>query len=159
MGNTPPADDVVVEGVAGWGPIVTNGVVIARLVREGTSIPPKGALNPMTAIGVDQSGGTLWRVVVDGRQKGYREGMTRYEFACLLLSRLMGARNMDLCEALEKRACVRKLKPVEVPEADLERIRELAMGRSADRLLLTDPKGSNIVSSTGSIARPRGGRP
>ena len=36
---------------------------------------------------------------------------------------------MDLFEALEKRACVRKLKPVEVPEADLERI--LDAGRRA----------------------------
>ena len=83
MGNIPPGDDAV-EAVAGWGQIVTNGQVIPGLVRDGTAVPPKGVLNPMTAIGVDQSGGTLWLVVVDGRQRNYSEGMTQYEFACLL---------------------------------------------------------------------------
>ncbi|MGL5083348.1 MAG: phosphodiester glycosidase family protein, partial [Microcoleaceae cyanobacterium] len=36
----------------------------------------KNELFPRTAVGVDASGKTLWLVIVDGRQKGYSEGIT-----------------------------------------------------------------------------------
>jgi len=78
--NPPPR-----EGVAGWGQIVTDGEIISRLVRRNQSDTPKEIrLNPLTGIGVDRGGEMLWLVVVDGRQKGYSEGMTHYELASLL---------------------------------------------------------------------------
>ena len=73
--NPPPR-----EAVAGWGQIVSNGAVIARLAKA----PTNGKLNPVTGLGVDRTGETLWLVVVDGRQTGYSEGLTHYELACLL---------------------------------------------------------------------------
>ena len=73
--NPPPR-----EGVAGWGQIVSNGAVIARLAKA----PTNGKLNPVTGLGVDRTGETLWLVVVDGRQTGFSEGLTHYELACLL---------------------------------------------------------------------------
>ncbi len=67
---------------------------------------------------------------------------------------------MDLFEALEKRACVRKLKPVEVPDADLERI--LDAGRRAasgcnyqpfDFIVIRDPE---TLAKLASAQRPIG---
>ena len=62
----------VVEGVAGFNHIVKEGAIV---------VGPDETRHPRTAIGVDRSGRILWLVVVDGRQKGYSEGMTIYELA------------------------------------------------------------------------------
>ena len=51
----------------------------------GEIVQPKDeGLHPRTAVGVDESGRRLHLVVVDGRQPGYSEGMTRYELAVLM---------------------------------------------------------------------------
>lgn len=42
-----------------------------------------GGVNPRTAVGTDASGGTLWIVVVDGRQPGVSAGITLVELAVL----------------------------------------------------------------------------
>jgi hypothetical protein len=70
---TPDAD--VVEGVCGFGMILKEGVVTTK---------PSNRLNPLTGIGVDAKGRTLWLVVVDGRQSGFSEGMTNHELALFL---------------------------------------------------------------------------
>jgi hypothetical protein len=70
-----PTNQVPREGLAGWD----------QIVRGGASLPgPDANLAPRTAIGLDESGRTLWLVVVDGRQKGLSEGMSRRELADLM---------------------------------------------------------------------------
>jgi len=84
--NDPPAGEVV-EGAAGFTRIVTDAAIVA---------PIGGARHPRTAIGVDETGTILWLVVVDGRQKGYSEGMDLHELATVM--RDLGCRhahNMD----------------------------------------------------------------
>jgi hypothetical protein len=55
------------------------------LVREGRLLDTTEApLHPRTAAGVDREGRILWLVVVDGRQKGYSEGMSTGELAVLM---------------------------------------------------------------------------
>lgn len=53
------------------------------LVKDGESVVEHGAggLHPRTAVAVDADGETLWLIVVDGRQRGYSEGMTLDELA------------------------------------------------------------------------------
>jgi hypothetical protein len=63
------------EAVAGFNILMQGGAI------KGT---PDAVLHPRTAVGVDKEGRRVWLVVVDGRQKGYSEGMTCYEMAGLL---------------------------------------------------------------------------
>jgi hypothetical protein len=53
------------------------------LVEDGKSMVEQGAggPNPRTAVAVDEEGKTLWLIVVDGRQRGYSEGVTLEELA------------------------------------------------------------------------------
>lgn len=69
------ADKAVIEGTAGFQPIVKAGDVVAV---------PGGPLHPRTSIGADRSGKVAWLVVVDGRQPHYSEGMTLYELGTLM---------------------------------------------------------------------------
>ena len=81
------AEKSVKEGMSGFHRIVRDGAVI---------VPPSGVRHPRTAIGVDRSGGILWLVVVDGRQKGFSEGMSVHELGIVM--RDLGcwdAANMD----------------------------------------------------------------
>jgi len=43
-----------------------------------------GAHHPRTTMGPDEKGTTLWRGVVDGRQRRYREAMNMLELASLM---------------------------------------------------------------------------
>ncbi len=74
LGLLPPDADVV-EGVCGFGSILKEGVVTTK---------PSDRLNPLTGIGLDAKGETLWLVVVDGRQSGFSEGMSNHELALFL---------------------------------------------------------------------------
>jgi exopolysaccharide biosynthesis protein len=53
------------------------------LVKDGKSTVQQGAggLHPRTAVAVDAEGETLWLIIVDGRQRGYSEGVTLEELA------------------------------------------------------------------------------
>jgi hypothetical protein len=53
------------------------------LVKDGKPTVQQGAggLHPRTAAAVDAEGETLWLIVVDGRQRGYSEGVTLGELA------------------------------------------------------------------------------
>jgi hypothetical protein len=74
------------QAVAGFGPILEDGVNVGRA----------DALHPRTAAGwdgvqADPSGGRpvrrrLWLAVVDGRRKGFSEGMTTRELGDLMMS-------------------------------------------------------------------------
>lgn len=56
------------------------------LVRDGKIAAfPKSELHPQTAVGITADGRQMAFVVVDGRQKGYSEGMTNHELAELFL--------------------------------------------------------------------------
>ncbi len=82
-----PTDGSVVEGMAGFQPIVSEGAVCA---------PSGGAIHPRTAIGIDRNGIEMWLVVVDGRQKDYSEGMSLHELGRLMLDLgCWSAINMD----------------------------------------------------------------
>ena len=74
VGNTP--GDSVAEAITGFNHIVRNGAV---------SVPAGGEKHPRTAIGNDGTGSMVWLVVVDGRQKGYSEGMDLYELGSLMV--------------------------------------------------------------------------
>jgi hypothetical protein len=65
-----PGDASVVEGMAGFQPIIGKGTVV---------VPKGGPQHPRTAIGVDRTGSVMWLVVVDGRQPHFSEGMTLEE--------------------------------------------------------------------------------
>jgi hypothetical protein len=67
-----PDKTTLAEGMAGFNHILKEGAI---------AVGPDEIKHPRTAIGIDQSGRILWLVVVDGRQKGYSEGMTIYELA------------------------------------------------------------------------------
>jgi hypothetical protein len=44
------------------------------------------ALHPRTAVALDESGDTMWLILVDGRQPGYSEGVTLPELADIAIS-------------------------------------------------------------------------
>ena len=73
FGNQP--DDEPIVATNGFQMILSKG---ALTVGEG------GARHPRTAIGSDKRGKTLWLVVVDGRQRGYSEGMNMHELASVM---------------------------------------------------------------------------
>ena len=89
--------DSPVEAVTGWRPIVKEGAVVAKIVKESAVVAsPDGTRHPRTAIGVSRNGTVMWLVVVDGRQKGYSEGMNTHELGRFMLE--LGcwtATNMD----------------------------------------------------------------
>ncbi len=64
------------NGIAGFGWLVQYGQSVAE---------SDNALHPRTAIGRDASGRWLFLVVVDGRQRGYSEGVTLSELAQFML--------------------------------------------------------------------------
>jgi len=68
-------DDKPREATTGFQLILSKGKLT---VGEG------GVRHPRTAIGADEKGETLWLVVVDGRQRGYSEGMNMHELASLM---------------------------------------------------------------------------
>ena len=76
------------QAVANWeGPILADGEIVAD---KGT------ALHPRTLAGVDKDGRFLLLVVVDGRQKGYSEGMNHREMAEMMQAHgCYSAINMD----------------------------------------------------------------
>ena len=67
--------DTPKEATSGFQLIVSDGKLS---VNEG------GPRHPRTAIGTDKKSETLWLVVVDGRQKGYSEGMNLHELATVM---------------------------------------------------------------------------
>ena len=83
----PAEEERLTEGVAGFGLVMKAGKLV---VEEG------GSLHPRTAIGVDRTGKTAWLVVVDGRQRGFSEGVNLHELG--LQMKQLGcwdAMNMD----------------------------------------------------------------
>jgi hypothetical protein len=70
-----PGNTAVIEGTAGFQPIVREGAVVE---------PPGGDPHPRTAVGLDRSGSMMWLVVVDGRQENYSEGMNFHELGNLM---------------------------------------------------------------------------
>jgi hypothetical protein len=80
----PPLDTQEVwDIVAGFRLLLDDGHIAVTDEEANSSF---GGVNPRTAVGVDQTGGTLWIVVVDGRQKGVSAGMTLVELAVLFRS-------------------------------------------------------------------------
>ena len=70
-GSTVPAR----LAIAGFSPIL----------REGNVLPGEGGdLHPRTALGLDKEGRILTLVTVDGRQKGFSEGMSEAELGGLM---------------------------------------------------------------------------
>jgi exopolysaccharide biosynthesis protein len=69
--------------------LVRDSVVVGEVDTEGQ--PSFRLRNPRTAAGIARDGKRLILVVVDGRQKGYSDGMTLRETANLLLA--LGARD------------------------------------------------------------------
>ena len=83
----PAEEERLTEGVAGFGLVMKAGKLV---VGEG------GSVHPRTAIGVDRTGKTAWLVVVDGRQRGFSEGVNLHELG--LQMKQLGcwdAMNMD----------------------------------------------------------------
>ncbi len=75
----PSAGDSVDEAVSDWfSPLLMNSKIVADASDR--------ALHPRTALGFDDSGAWLLLVVVDGRQRGFSEGVTLYELAEILQS-------------------------------------------------------------------------
>jgi len=69
-------ENEISEGVAGF----------ARILKDGKHADVGwDELHPRSAVGYDSDNQKLWLLVVDGRQKGYSEGMTTRELADLLL--------------------------------------------------------------------------
>tara|TARA_B100000927_G_scaffold53304_2_gene40209 strand:- start:1007 stop:1882 length:876 start_codon:yes stop_codon:yes gene_type:complete len=63
--------------------VATNGFQMI-LSKGALTVGEGGARHPRTAIGSDKRGKTLWLVVVDGRQRGYSEGMNMHELASVM---------------------------------------------------------------------------
>ncbi len=80
-------EDKPEEGTTGFQLILSKGKLT---VGEG------GPRHPRTSIGTDEKGEILWLVVVDGRQKGYSEGMNMHELANVMKDLgCWSATNMD----------------------------------------------------------------
>ncbi|MEM7118626.1 MAG: phosphodiester glycosidase family protein [Chloroflexota bacterium] len=77
-----PADTQ--HGLAGNVLLVNNGqqVDLRRTYFPGRANSRR--LEPRTAVALDESGQTMWLVVVDGRRPGYSEGVTLAEFSQML---------------------------------------------------------------------------
>ncbi len=58
----------------------------AGILRDGRVLPaPSDVRHPRTAVGISKDGNTLVWMVVDGRQRGFSEGVSEEELARLLL--------------------------------------------------------------------------
>ena len=69
-------DDTILEGISDWKD---------RLLMDGDIVVCKDKkLHPRTLIGIENDGQHLLLVVVDGRQRGYSEGLSLYEAAALM---------------------------------------------------------------------------
>ena len=80
-------EDKPEEATTGFQLILSKGKLT---VGEG------GPRHPRTSIGTDEKGEILWLVVVDGRQKGYSEGMNMHELANVMKDLgCWSATNMD----------------------------------------------------------------
>lgn len=64
------------DALAGSPLLVENGQPATTAIRAYRT-----ALHPRTAVAVDAAAETLWLIAVDGRQRGYSEGVTLYELA------------------------------------------------------------------------------
>ena len=71
------------EAVGGGPRLVRNGAVSVEHLRERFSNGFAGKRHPRSGVGIRD--GTVVMVAVDGRQPGYSEGMTLYEFADLFI--------------------------------------------------------------------------
>ena len=74
-----------------------NLIGFQLIVSDGKlSVNEGGPRHPRTAIGTDKKSEVLWLVVVDGRQKGYSEGMNLHELATVMKNLgCWSATNMD----------------------------------------------------------------
>jgi hypothetical protein len=77
------------EAVGGRPMLARDSVVVPEVETEGQA--SFQARNPRTAAGIARGGKRLILVVVDGRQKGYSDGMTLREMANLMLA--LGSRD------------------------------------------------------------------
>jgi hypothetical protein len=77
------------QAVGGRPMLVRDSAVVPEVETEGQA--SFRARNPRTAVGIANRGRRLILVVVDGRQKGYSDGMTLTELASLMMS--LGARD------------------------------------------------------------------
>jgi len=78
IGDPPTVDDVT-EAVSDW---FSPLLMYSRIVPDSSD----QALHPRTALGYDRTGAWLLLVVVDGRQRGFSEGVSLYELAQILQS-------------------------------------------------------------------------
>ena len=86
LGGKPENEDVQ-EAMNGFQLITKEGNII---------VSPDNSIHPRTAIGTNKNGTLIWLVVVDGRQKGYSEGMNLFELASLMVDLgCWNATNMD----------------------------------------------------------------
>ena len=82
-----PENEKVQEAMNGFQLITKEGNII---------VSPDNSIHPRTAIGTNKNGKLIWLVVVDGRQKGYSEGMNLFELASLMVDLgCWNATNMD----------------------------------------------------------------
>ena len=82
-----PGNEVAQEAMNGFQLITKEGNII---------VSPDNSIHPRTAIGTNKNGTVIWLVVVDGRQKGYSEGMNLHELASLMANLgCWNATNMD----------------------------------------------------------------
>ncbi len=68
--------DDTTQAVSGRDMLLTKGKPLERLLKRSGDKP-----YPRTAVGIDQTGQTVWLVVVDGKQPFYSEGMFLDELA------------------------------------------------------------------------------
>jgi len=68
------------QALTGKPMLVEGGEIKVQTVEPGDK-----NLHPRTAIGIDEQAQTMWFVVIDGRQKGYSEGVTLYELAEIMV--------------------------------------------------------------------------
>ncbi|MCM8815114.1 MAG: phosphodiester glycosidase family protein [Candidatus Omnitrophica bacterium] len=99
-----PDEKIMSEGVAGW----------YQIVKARQIIPKQNeTLNPLTGIGIDQTGYIVWLVVADGRQKGFSEGMSHYELAEFMIGlgcydvALMDGGGSSIMGISDEKGCIR----------------------------------------------------
>ena len=83
--GTPETIETISLGVAGWNS--GNSKKSGQLLKNGEiCIKQNESRHPRTAIGFDKNRKVVTMVVVDGRQKGYSEGVSLYELAEIMKS-------------------------------------------------------------------------
>ncbi len=79
------------HALSGWPILVRAGERVFKRQEKARQVP-----HPRTVVGADADGKTLWLVVVDGRQRGYSEGVSLGELADLMVELgLDEAMNLD----------------------------------------------------------------